>query len=232
MTDADRYHIAPQPSVNAAYVLDLKPLIAWFRDMLSEARTAAADAKCEARGHRERVVELEAKLQAALEERDSNTEAFAAQQELLVSLTRKLDELQGPRIELDYKAMLADKRAEWDEQAGRYVAQIKNLEKRAEMAENKLAKAHCERDEALERAHKAEDRWSECAERTQAPRAEFTPGSTAAVVEAYRLLVGNEPTWEPDHGWDDAVSGVAEHAYKAGIEMLRHLNEIARGGRP
>lgn len=106
MTDADRFHIPPtaSPSVNAAYVLDLKPLISWVRDMVDRERTAAADAKCEARGHREEVVKLEAMLRSAVAERAAALEALEharcdakdAQQMLMDERKR----VQAPREEL------------------------------------------------------------------------------------------------------------------------------------
>jgi hypothetical protein len=211
MTDADRYHIPPanSPSVNAAYVLDLKPLIAWFRDMLAEARTAAADAKCEARGHRERVVELEARLAEATK----------------------------PRIEFDYKAMLDKQRQEWCSLSDNYVQQIKNLEKRAQRAEDKLGKANCERDEALEKleharcgAKDAQQMLMDERKRVQVHRVELTPGSTAAVVEAYRLLAGYEPVFGVNGQWaDDALP--TDTNYDAERALLLWLNASASDGK-
>jgi hypothetical protein len=197
MTDADRFHIPPSqpctwcgpgfigicphraavtapPAASTAPfsqvkffeqpppTVDLSQIVAWFRDELARERTAAADAKIEARGHREEVVKLEARLAEATK----------------------------PRYETDYKSMLEIARSEWAESARRYVAQIKNLEKRAERAESKLGRANCERDLALERLAAAKSDVTLAA--MSSPM--LTPGSAAAIKEAVRLVCGNRPT--------------------------------------
>lgn len=206
MTDADRYHIPPSagcqfcgpnflgmcphiPSMGVkaselsqddvrkllgitkhAPGVDLTSVVQWFRDELTRERNAAVEARYEVSRHRERIVELEARLAEATK----------------------------PRIEFDYKAMLDEQRVAWRRQSDNYVQQIKNLEKRAERAENKLAKAHCERDEALEKFERArceaDPRVLEDGRALAANSSPMlTPGTPAAIREAARLVTGDTP---------------------------------------
>lgn len=163
MIDADRYHIPPAQAVNAACVVDLAPLLRHFEAELSAARTAAADARIEARGHRERVVELEAKLKA--------------EQERVAEWTRKATDLA-----------------------------------------ERLEHARCD-------AKDAQQMLLDERRMTQVP-----PRTGPAAVEAYRLLVGVEPKWEPNNGWTADLSD--DDARIAAVNILRHLDRVAPGGKP
>jgi hypothetical protein len=202
MTDADRYHIPPtaveccfcgpgflgqcphRPSTGVktssasvdvhellgirkvAASVDLAPFVAWFRDELSRERTAAADAKCEARGHRERVVELEARLKAAEAERD-----------------RAVHNMEHAQCDArDARQMLAEARGR-----GRPIIATGPV---------------------------------------------LTPGSTAAVIEAYRLLCGHEPTWDNRSLWTDIADCPDDLIDKALGRLISWLDVNAPGGKP
>lgn len=183
--------------------VDLAPIVAWWRDELSAARTAAADAKCHAAGHRERVVELEVRLKAALEERDSNTAAFAAQQELLVSLTRKLEELQSAQatltriehawcIEGDYAGDPDNPDADKRHPIERRLASMTAMHTRdLDRMRMHLEHARCD-------AKDAQQILMDERKRVQVPREELLPGSVNAIKAAVRLVCGHEPSVEPN----------------------------------
>lgn len=161
--------------------IDLQPLIMHFerelqrlRDQLAVERTAASSArealaKCEERA---RMLTTQLELGRLALDHAKRSESAA---------------------DIDYKALLAQKHAEWDEQVRRYVAQIKGLEKRAQKAEDRAGKANCERDAALERLTKERANFESAVDELRAARPE--PGSVLAVLEAYRLLVGHEPAF-------------------------------------
>lgn len=140
-----------------------------------------------------------------------------------------------PRADLDYKKMLSEAQERWRHQAFGYAAQIKNLEKRAQRAEDKLGKAHCERDEALDRLTEERERFKRDVALAANSSPMLVPGSTAAVIEAYRLLCGHEPVYAA-FGWadtsidvlPDGVDGTTEEAART---MLCWLDEHAPGGR-
>lgn len=62
--------------------------------------------------------------------------------------------------------------------------------------------------------------------------ASLEPGSTAAVIEAYRMLVGDGLEWSKQVGWHDETECDDERLSEATLQLIHWLDVYAPGGRP
>lgn len=60
----------------------------------------------------------------------------------------------------------------------------------------------------------------------------LVPGSTAAVIEAYRLLCGHDPDWNEYEKWTDLADCTDPTINKTLGFLIRWLDNNAPGGRP
>jgi hypothetical protein len=218
-------------AANARASVDLAPFVAWFRDELSRERTAAADAKCEARGHREEVVKLEAMLRAAVAERAAAMDALEharcdakdAQQMLMDERAKPSDALaKNTQLERDLAAVR--EACMWGDFGEAYVPP------RAQYAIILRESAFPVVADYIERIGRALTTLT--SERVKTPREELTPGTPAAVIEAYRLLVGDTLEWKKPIGWYDNAKCDIEEMETATYQLIRWLDKHAPGGKP
>lgn len=103
---------------------------------------------------------------------------------------------------------------------------------RALNAENDLDAARDERDSAVAELERIKATMGSA---STVPPA-LVAGSTAAVIEAYRLLRGHEPHYDGKREWVDSAdaykSSGNNHLDEAGCFLLYWLDENAPGGRP
>jgi len=70
-------------------------------------------------------------------------------------------------------------------------------------------------------------------ERVKTPREELTPGTTAAVIEAYRLLTGTEPVYRAHcRDWVHSDRQACPPQGSRGACLINWLDENAPGGKP
>lgn len=177
--------------------------------------------------------------------------AASSAREALVMCEARLAELSKPRI--DAVETLKQERMQMRDLDARRAQQIKGLEKRMQRAEHEKGHAICERDAARGEANRySVERDAAVAEleRYKAAMGSATtvppglvPGSTLAVIEAYRLLCGHEPKhisnamgrpeWV-DQAWPKSAlpSPSLDQLYRAAHELLRWLDARAPGGKP
>jgi hypothetical protein len=110
---------------------------------------------------------------------------------------------------------------------------------RERIAELEAKLEHARRD-AKDAQQTVADLLADERQRTQVPRVDLTPGSTAAVIEAYRLLCGHEPVHDGVSEWVNSnrkheslpPGKLHEHAYDAALAILEWLDDHAPGGKP
>lgn len=100
MTDAERSHIPP--SVNAAYVLDLKPLLAWFRDEQQRLRDQLAVERTAASSAREALAAAEERARV---EREGRIQALGEANRCAVERDNALAELERAKRDVERAAM-------------------------------------------------------------------------------------------------------------------------------
>lgn len=178
MSGAEKWHIPPmdnvrprlgegmtplpvQPTVIATHVVDLAPLVSWWRETEQRLRDQLAVERTAASSAREALASCEARCKAIADERDDAKEA--------------------QRILMD--ARMAELQARLDEAATVAVARP-------------------------------------------------SPGSVEAVIEAYRLLVGDTLKYDSYSHWHDNSRCADSNLEEATWRLLHWLDEHAPGGRP
>lgn len=235
-----------EPAISAVYAVDLQPLISHFASELQRERDRVAVERTTASSAREALAACEERLRnekafrdrEVLEEanniglwREMHTKAVADLEALRARLVDMEEQRDHARCEAhDAQQMLMYERAR------KPVATI-DRGHAWELSDEDLASAlscECTGQEPLGKLcgliHEAANRLR-VLRRVEAPS--LTPGSTAAVIEAYRLLTGHEPQWTDRNKWHGRAWHTEDQVLSdACDELVRWLDKHAPGGRP
>lgn len=209
MTDADRFHIPPTQPAG----VDIGPLVAIIDREMQRLRDKLFVEESAARSAREALAACEARLRATLER------------------TAELEETRLTMQRIEQQWCIEGDYAPDSESDERHPIE-RRLAGMAAMHKRDLDRLTTQLEHARGDAKDAQQMLMDERRRTQVPRVELTPGSTAAVIEAYRLLVGNTLEWIPDIGWHDESWAGDDNLNEATISLIHWLDEHAPGGKP
>lgn len=202
---------SPAPSV------DLTPIVAWWRDELSHERTAAADARIEARGHREEAVRLEARLAEMTAKADDWRKQCC---ELVSKNARQAGDLESSMATISGMATdMANLRGE-----------LGDARSEAEGLAAQLKHARCDAKDAQRRIDECQDDFNKLAE-SMVDGSALTPGSVDAIKAAVRLVCGHEPSVQPTRNdcqayWCTPCEAEQPEQFKARLGLLALLETL------
>jgi 4-alpha-glucanotransferase len=230
VTDADRFHIPPSEAVKqpvmAMSVIDLKPLIVWWQQEQQRERDRCAVERTTASSAREALAACEERVKAMTDKAEEwrrqccelvtrNARLVADGEHSLASIGEMAADIATLRGELN----------DANEARLRALAEVNRYAVERDNALAQLEHARCD-------AKDAQQMLMDERKRGAVPVPTMEPGSVHAVIEAYRLLVGDCLEWNKPSGWHDNATCSDSNLELATLRLIHWLDEHATGGWP